>query len=250
MTEDEVWDSKLTFGGYAPTTTCPLENRQYVIIPSTGGGKPAKSGPFGVTYVAFALPDRAAAPVESALFFREDFKEVPPEVPVAQEHLSNPDLILHRFGQGEGQIKKSFHTNIQNDPHYAWSGLCEGNWAVALEHESARVDLSVESAKIVLRTKQAADRILYPIVETEQNWLIADRGTPATEDWEMDEIEVRQCKWNLFYPDTIERGKRIDEPDLTSISQVGFTDLRPGGGSRACSRLDWIEVYGRFSPGG
>jgi hypothetical protein len=28
------------------------------------------------------------------------------------------------------------------------------------------------------------------------------------------------------------------------VEEVGFTDLMPGGISAACSRLDWIEVYG------
>ena len=184
------------------------------------------------------------------LFFREDFKEVPPEIPVAQKHLSNPDLILHRLGPGEGQIKKSFHINTPNDPHYVWSGLCEGNWAVVLEHKTARVDLNVEGAKIVWRTKQADDRILYLVIKSEQDWLISDLGTAVTKDWEVNELRIRQCTWHLFDPETIERGKRITSPDLSTVSTIGFTDLLPGGGSRACSRLDWVEVYGRFSRDG
>jgi hypothetical protein len=37
----------------------------------------------------------------------------------------------------------------------------------------------------------------------------------------------------------------VDNPDLSSVLEVGFTDLVTGGGSDACSRLDWIEVYGQ-----
>ena len=249
-TEHGVWDSKLLFGGYAHTTVFPVESRLYVAIPSAGGGKLANWRPLGDTYVAFGLPTRATAPIESALFFREDLKEVPPEIPVAPRHLSNPDLILHRLGPGEGQIKISFHINTPNDPHYVWSGLCEGNWAVALEHKSAGVDLNIEGAKIVWRTKQAADRILYLVIKSKQDWLISDLGTAATKDWEVNELKIRQCKWHLFDPETIERGKQVDGPDLSIITTIGFTDLLPGGGSGACSRLDWIEVYGKFSRGG
>jgi len=29
------------------------------------------------------------------------------------------------------------------------------------------------------------------------------------------------------------------------VDEIGFTDLMSGGKSAACSRVDWIEVYGR-----
>jgi hypothetical protein len=34
-------------------------------------------------------------------------------------------------------------------------------------------------------------------------------------------------------------------PDLSNVEEIGFTDLMAGGQSKACSRLDWIEVHGR-----
>jgi hypothetical protein len=39
-------------------------------------------------------------------------------------------------------------------------------------------------------------------------------------------------------------GGRADNPDLSRVVEVGFTDLMRGGQSQACSRLDWIEVDG------
>ncbi len=38
--------------------------------------------------------------------------------------------------------------------------------------------------------------------------------------------------------------KPIVNPDLTQVAEIGWTDLMKGGGSLACSRLDWIEVSG------
>jgi hypothetical protein len=38
--------------------------------------------------------------------------------------------------------------------------------------------------------------------------------------------------------------KHIEKPDLSNVEEIGFTDLMRGGGSEACSRLDWIEVDG------
>jgi len=43
----------------------------------------------------------------------------------------------------------------------------------------------------------------------------------------------------------VTEGNRADNPDLSKVDEIGFTDLMPGGASVACSRLDWIEVYAR-----
>ncbi|MEI6050210.1 MAG: hypothetical protein WCS03_15010 [Bacteroidota bacterium] len=39
--------------------------------------------------------------------------------------------------------------------------------------------------------------------------------------------------------------KPVNDVDLTKVDEIGFTDLMTGGSSDACSRLDWIEVYGK-----
>ncbi|MBI5008171.1 MAG: hypothetical protein HZB98_00620, partial [Bacteroidia bacterium] len=35
-----------------------------------------------------------------ALFFREDWKEIPAATPVTQKHVANPDLLLGLYGPG------------------------------------------------------------------------------------------------------------------------------------------------------
>ena len=45
-------------------------------------------------------------------------------------------------------------------------------------------------------------------------------------------------------PEEIRETKWVEAPDLSRVRAVGFTDLMVGGKSTACSRLDWIEVYG------
>jgi len=91
-------------------------------------------------------------------FFREDWKETPAELPVSQNHVANPDLILALHGPGLHGIKKSNHPNIPNDPFYIWSGACPGNWAVSLQHRNSDVDLTGPDARIRWRSKQAGFR--------------------------------------------------------------------------------------------
>lgn len=48
-----LWETTLPFGGYSSPATYMINNKQYIVLPATGGGK--LGTPTGDTYVAFAL---------------------------------------------------------------------------------------------------------------------------------------------------------------------------------------------------
>ena len=56
---------------------------------------------------------------------------------------------------------------------------------------------------------------------------------------------MADIKWYTLDINTITEQKPIENPDLTKVDEIGFTDLMAGGRSVACSRVDWIEVYGK-----
>lgn len=179
------------------------------------------------------------------LLFREDWKEIPAELPVTAEHVANPDLTLHLHGPAKDQIKKSNHDKPLDDPFYIWSGECvSGNWAVSLEYQPSAFDLTGQ-AKVKWRSKQSGFRQLHLIIQTASgDWLVADQGDPASNDWRIREFNIVDLVWRKLNIDTItEEHPIIDDPDLAHVTQIGFTDLMIGGKSRASSRLDWIEVY-------
>jgi hypothetical protein len=185
-----------------------------------------------------------APAADPGLFFREDWKEIPPATPVTQEHVANPDLIVTRHGPGQGQIRKSHHDTPADDPYYVWSGEAEANWAVSLRHRSAAVDLS-GPAKIRWRSKQAGFRQLRVILKLESGaWLVSDQHDDESADWHVREFAVSDLRWRALDIATLVEGRRA-EPDLRRVVEVGFSDLMRGGRTQACSRLDWIEVYGR-----
>lgn len=179
------------------------------------------------------------------LFFREDWKEIPAEIPLNQNHVNNPDLLVSLYGQGLDSLKKSHHDKPADDPYYIWSGLCLGNWMVSLKHKTKNVDLS-GFAKIRWRAKQYGFRQLrIAIKQANGNWLVSNLFDGPAKDWRIKEFNIQEITWHKLDAHRIVETGPAQNPDLSNIEEIGFTDLMPGARSTACSRLDWIEVYGK-----
>ena len=187
----------------------------------------------------------SSAQYRPSLFFREDFKEIPAATPVTQVHIANRDLILGLYGPGCDSIKKSHHDTPVDDPYYIWSGLCTGNWAVTLKNTNSFVDLS-GYAKIQWRSKQVGLRCLHLVLKlADGTWLVSSEGDCISKDWRMTEFNIMDLNWYTLNIKSVIEVKPVKDPDLSKVDEIGFTDLMTGGGSDACSRLDWIEVYGK-----
>jgi len=179
------------------------------------------------------------------LFFREDWKEIPAEIPLSQKHVNNPELLVQLYGAGQDSIKKSHHEKPVDDPYYIWSGLCLGNWMVTLKHKKNNVDLS-GFAKIRWRTKQFGFRELRIAIKlADGNWLISNQFDGASKDWRVKEFNIQDIVWHKLDVNRIAETGIAKNPNISNVEEIGFTDLMPGGKSAACSRIDWIEVYGK-----
>ena len=179
------------------------------------------------------------------LFFREDWKETPPEIPLSQKHVDNTDLLVQLYGPGKDSLKKSNHDRPVDDPFYVWSGLCLGNWMVSLKHKQHNVDLT-GFAKIRWRSKQAGLRELRIALKlADGTWLVSDLSDGPSRDWRITEFNLQEAQWYRLDIDRIRETGRVANPDLSNVEEIGFTDLMPGGRSASCSRLDWMEVDGR-----
>jgi hypothetical protein len=186
-----------------------------------------------------------SAQYRPSLFFREDWKETPAESPVSQKHVANADLKLGLYGSAKEEMRKSNHDHPDDDPFYVWSGLCLGKWAATLKHTGQQVDLS-EFSIIRWRSKQSGFRSLHVILKLDDGiWLVSDQSNGSSSDWKVTEFLVSDIKWYALDIKSITEGKPVINPDLSRVDEIGFTDLMVGGKSDACSRLDWIEVYGK-----
>ncbi len=206
----------------------------------------------GLTFLTILLfPSTNFAQVNDyrpGLILREDWKEIPAEIPVSQKHVSNPDLLLGLYGPGKDSLKKSHHDTPSDDPYYIWSGLCPGNWALTLKHRDSFLDLS-NYAKIKWRSKQNGFRELHLLLKlADGTWLVSVQADPPSADWREWEFIINDLEWYTIDMDIITEQLPLLQPDLTKVDEIGFTDLVTGGKSAACSRLDWIEVYGYLVP--
>jgi len=203
-------------------------------------------GSFLAFFLSFHI--HCIAQYRPSVFFREDWNEIPAATPVTQEHVSNRNLIMNRYGMGSDSIKKSHHDHPADDPYYIWSGLCLDNWAVTLMDAKNYVDLSV-NAKILWRSKQSGFRKLHIILKLDDGkWLVSDQYDGQSSDWRIREFNLSDIHWHELDIATVTEGLPVEHPDLKRVSEIGFTDLMRGGQSKACSRLDWIEVYGKSVP--
>lgn len=193
----------------------------------------------------FFFMGNANCQIKDQLLFREDWKEIPAEVPVSQKHINTASLVLNTHGPGQDSLKKSHHEQPKDDPYYLWSGLCNGNWAVSFKHKHYYIDLSNRSS-IKWRTKQFGFRNLHIILKlADGTWLVSEQADGASGDWRVREFNIGDLTWRILDIEKIIEGSRILNPDLGKIDEIGFTDLMRGGKSTACSRLDWIEIYGK-----
>lgn len=197
------------------------------------------------TILIFLYSVSSSAQYRPGLLFREDWKEIPAATPVTQKHVANSDLLLGLYGPGCDSIKKSHHETPADDPYYIWSGTCLGNWALTLKHSKSYVDLT-GYAKIIWRSKQGGLRCLHLILKlADGTWLVSTQGDCISRDWRMTEFNIMDISWYTLNIKSVIEMKPVKDPDLSKVDEIGFTDLMTGGASDACSRLDWIEVYGK-----
>jgi hypothetical protein len=212
----------------------------------------------GLNLTVFAqgrLQEELSAPPEDnrpPLFFRESWKSPSTqEPPLTQEAMENDNLELKLYGGPEIDVRIVIHTTPKDDPSYVWSGSSPVNWAVAIADPGNYVDLSSPVAKVRWRTKPAAFNLLRPILKlADGTYLVGDYTEGYTGDWRVTEFSFASVRWRSFDPINCVTTRTIagwiEDPDLSQVEEVGFTDLTrgSGGGAGGGSRVDWIEVYG------
>jgi hypothetical protein len=210
----------------------------------------------------------AAADPAAPLFLREDWKApagvgqtcfdctAETQVFVTQDLVENPNLELKMYGPGAGEVMVNRTGSADNLRTFTWAGLTEGAWAVLFKERTNYVDLSTPGAKIRWQFLISGFHLLRPVLKlADGTYLVGDQTEEAMEDYAQGEIEIADIRWKILDPVNVflVRGAPwIDNPDLTKVDEIGYTDLSraTGHGSGGLSRVDWFEVYGNSVPRG
>ena len=195
------------------------------------------------------------------LFFREGWKNpdgtgatcegCDPKVQmnIIPKLVENPNLELRMYGPGKNEVEVVHHDSPKDDPSFIWTGMTTGNWAVALRDKNNYADLT-GLAKIRWRVKVSGFHTLRPVLKlADGTYLVGDHTEGYSSDWRENEFTVSDVRWRGLEVDRViesRDGKWKDNPDLSKVDEIGFTDLTLGTGHGAggSSRVGWIEVYG------
>jgi hypothetical protein len=188
------------------------------------------------------------------LFLRIDWQTVPGlplEHPVDQRAVSNPDLELNLYGPAGKDIQENGDPNSASNPLHVWTGLCAQPCALAFRHKRNNVDLT-GMAKIRWVTKVGGLHQVHPILKLANGpWILGKHGDGTILDYHVAEFTLSETRWiELDIDKVVTRGRWLEKPDLSSVAEVGFTDLMPGSGhgDGGYSDVGSIEVYGQAIP--
>jgi hypothetical protein len=186
-----------------------------------------------------------AAPQPIPLFFKETWKQAPGNVPITQQHVVNPDLLLNIYGAGGNQ---DFGVTSEGNVPHIWTGLCASSCALTLSHKDNFVDLTGK-AKIRWLIKTSGFHQVHPVLKlADGTWLIGDHTDAYTFEYHESEFFLSEVRWlKLDMPKVQTKGTLLDKVDLSKVDQIGFADLTPGSGHGlgGFSDVAWIEVYGK-----
>jgi hypothetical protein len=193
----------------------------------------------------------AARNARPALFFREEWKQVAGGAEAAvipAEAVANPNLELKLYGPGAKDIQLSGSAQNAANPLHLWTGLCEQVCAAALRDKDNLVDLT-GLAMIRWATKVSGFHQVHPILKlADGTWLVGDHADGSTVDWHENEFSIADVRWRkLNIAKVVTTGDWVNNPDLSKVDEIGFTDLLPGSGHGlgGWSDVAKIEVYGK-----
>jgi len=178
------------------------------------------------------------------LLFKESWTRTPAAVPLAQDVVSNPDLLLTVYGEAP-------EVNSEGGTPHIWTGLCSPACAVTLKLKDSYADLSGK-ARITWYSRTSGFHAIRPVVKLADGTLLAgDFADANTYDYRTVDFHLAEVRWLVLDAETLTtKGMLLPSVDLSKVDEVGFVDLTPGSGHGfgGFSNVGWIEVYGKAVP--
>ena len=182
------------------------------------------------------------------------------QVPIVQENIADPNVELKWYGPAAKHLLTSGTPGSDTTPFSAWSGECDGPFAITFRQKNNFVDLT-GLGKIRWVTKTSGFHVVRPVVKLADGTMLVgdhtDASVPMLVQSEFSLAGVRWIKLDPMRVVTVNSGGGggsneiwVPNPDLSKVDEVGFADLMPGSGhgTGGYIHLGSIEVYGKPVP--
>ena len=184
------------------------------------------------------------------------------QVAIVQGNVADPNLDLKWYGPAAKHLLTSGTPGSDTTPFSAWSGECDGPFAITFRQKNNYVDLT-GLARIRWVTKTSGFHAVRPVVKlADGTMLVGDRADANVPMLIQNEFAVASVRWIKLDPArvvTVNNGPGgannyiwVTNPDLSKVDEVGFADLMPssGHGTGGYIHLGTIEVFGKPVPRG
>ena len=186
------------------------------------------------------------------------------QVPIVQGNVADANVVVHWYGDAAKHLLTSGTPGSDTTPFSAWSGECDGPFAITFSHKNNAIDMS-GLGKIRWTVKTSGFHAVRPVVKlTDGTMLVGDRADEAVPMLTVREFGLSDVRWIRLDPMrvvTVNGGRGagpanpnneiwVNNPDLSKVDEVGFADLMPGSGhgTGGYIHLGTIEVFGKAVP--
>lgn len=181
------------------------------------------------------------------------------QIPIAQGNIADPNVVVHWYGEAAKHLLTSGSPANPGRPFSAWSGECDGPFAITFSHKNSMVDLT-GLAKMRWVVKTSGFHVVRPVIKLEDGTLlVGDVAASAPPMMTELEFTFAGVRWIELDPErivTVADGAGlsgeiwVDDVDLSRVDEIGFADLMPasGHGAGGFIHLGTIEVFGEAVP--
>ncbi len=151
--------------------------------------------------------------------------------PLTQRAITTPNVDLRLYGDG-GNIIVATGSGA-NLPR-TFFGLCKGPCGFTLRDRNSYFDLRGR-AHITFVTIVSGFHRVRPIVKlADGTLLIGDQAEGSVADYHQYTISFSECRWLRLDPVRgVTLGTWVQNPDLSTVDEVGYFDVIPGSGAHA-----------------
>lgn len=218
----------------------------------------------GLTFSSALLAQGAPRISISPSFFKVEWVPVngnTDQIPITQGNVADPNVMVHWYGAAAQHLLTSGSPDNPGRPFSAWSGECDGPFAITFSQKDDMVDLT-GLAKMRWVVKTSGFHAVRPVIKLHDGTMLVG-DVAATSPPMMTELEFTFAgvRWVQLDPErvvTLADGAGlsgeiwVDDVDLSQVDEVGFADLMPasGHGAGGFIHLGTIEVFGKTVPRG